>query len=459
MGQATSAGEPEALRGYPPRTAPGVVRLLCLAALAAGLWGLWRVGSVGAVSCSPDFEYFYKAGASLLAHGSLDPGYDVSSRGRVVPRGTCEWYMPFVSRLFSLLAWMKPQVAGRVWLAFNLAGLLWAVRIAGRLLSGLPQRDWPVTQLVPCLLLSLYWFWEFRLNQVNAFTLLLLLGSLVCLERGKQAAGGLWLGLAALIKLTPLLLVVWLVLKRWHRAALSAVATVVLFGPVADLIIFGPKDGADVYASWWDAAVVRGSSTGLILSQKEMDWRNQGLGAVASRWLHPTNYNTRFDNDPRLPDSREVLTINVASLSRTTVAWLASAVQFAVAVGLVVLSRRAARAAGPWQLRAEWTLWVLAMLWFMPVMRGYHVIFAYPAIALLCGALHYHGLVHWWSLLVLLALEGLVAGQASAVWMEAQALGAILGSVVLLAVPLVVLIVRLSRGSIRLPVLAGGGGS
>jgi hypothetical protein len=92
-----------------------------------------------------------------------------------------------------------------------------------------------------------------------------------------------------------------------------------------------------------------------------------------------------------------------------------------------------------WALRVEWALFVTAMLWFMPVMRSYHVIWAYPLVALLAGAIHHHGVAHWWSLIAWAALLGLVGSQATAVWMESGAGGAILGAVLGLGVPAVLL--------------------
>jgi hypothetical protein len=82
---------------------------------------------------------------------------------------------------------------------------------------------------------------------------------------------------------------------------------------------------------------------------------------------------------------------------------------------------------------------VTAMLWFMPVMRSYHVMWAYPLIAVLGGAIHHHGVAHWWSLIAWLALIGVAASQMTAFWMESGAGGAILGATLGLGVAGVVL--------------------
>ena len=454
-----SPAREESTRGLETRAAPVGVRVICLAGLAAGALGLMWIGGRAAAGGWPDFEYFYKAGASLLERGGLDPGYDVSLAGQVTERGSIPWYLPFVSRIMTLVAWLPQKQAGLVWLVLNVAAMFATLRLVGRHLVSLPPQDWPVTQLVPFFVLFLFWWWEFRLNQINNLTLLLLLGGFVCWQRGQHRASGLWLGLAVLIKVTPALLLVWFALKRQYRVVGLALLTIVLAGPMGDLAVFGPARTVDSYRSWFERAVADGSQRGLILSQRELDWRNQGLGAVASRWLHATDYSTRFDNEPRFGGDNVERTINVVNLSRVNVARIVMAIQGLSLVALVWLARRPAGRLSSWRLRLEWALFLMAMLWFMPVMRAYHVIWAYPAVAVLAGAVHYHGLRHWWSLMTLATLALAAAVQVmSAVpaegalpWLPPHAGGVILAVVVALAVPTIVLTLRIGRGQAKLP--------
>ncbi|MFQ6048973.1 MAG: glycosyltransferase family 87 protein [Phycisphaerae bacterium] len=336
-----------------------------------------------------DFQYFYNAGAVLLERGELDSGCDRWPDGRIERRGTISWYLPFVSRYMTLFAWLPFEVAGAVWLTLNLIAFLALPVLIGRHLMGLPPQDWPVTLLVPVLLLMFFWHWEFRLNQIDVLTLLLIVASFVQWQQRRPNLAGFWLGLAALIKVTPMLMVVWFGLKRQYRTVGVALLTVVLAGPVADLIVFRPAYALDAYRQWFQTAVVRSSQRGLVLNQLEMDWRNQGVGAVASRWLHPTNYALHFDNDPRIKTRRRLATMNVAELPRAQVATIVLAMTGLSVAGLLWLTRRPARDLNLWQLRAEWALVLLAMLWLMPVLRRYHLVMMLPATALLGSAVHY----------------------------------------------------------------------
>ena len=81
----TDRGEPR----LPPPVAPRSVRVLCWVALVGLTLWLARTGGLYIQAHAPDFEYFYKGGAWLLRHGTLDPGYDLVG-GRVERRGTLD---------------------------------------------------------------------------------------------------------------------------------------------------------------------------------------------------------------------------------------------------------------------------------------------------------------------------------------------------------------------------------
>ena len=434
-----------------PPEAPRAIRRVCLAAFVLIGAYLALIGAIFINEQWPDFEYFYKAGAWLWEHGGLDRGVDLLPGGQAVPRGSIEWYLPFTSRMMTLIAWLPYKTAGFIWVALNVAAMFTTVRLIGRQLMGLPPRDWPVTMLLPFLFLIVFWYWEYKLNQIDNFTLLLLVATFVHWQQGRHKVAGLWLGLAVLLKLTPALLGLWFLLKRQFRLVGVAALTFVLAGPVSDLIVFGPGPAIDEYHIWARKAVHRASHRRLVLAQLEMDWRNQGLGAVLSRWLHPTSYATRFDNEPRAPASPYPKWVNVAHLTPETIANVVTVVLGLSLVGLLVLARRPARLLNLWQLRMEWALFVLAMLWFMPVMRRYHMIWALPAMALLAAGEHHVGWRRRWTILALIAMFIVVGSQIALISKEfigtnlVEGYGITLFSVVALVVPLVTVLLWLAR--------------
>lgn len=379
---------------------------LALALTWLGMVGL-RFGQRGL----PDFEFFYKAAAWLVEHGGLDRGFDRLGDGKLVPRGSLEWYLPFVSRVLTPLGYLSLPNAHLVWLGLNLLALAATLRLLLVHGLGMTSRDWPIAGVALIALLGLFWYWEFRLNQINNFSLLLLTACFVHVQQGRRGTAGLWLGLAVLVKFTPALLLAWLVLKRQWRTVAVALATVLVAGPLADMLVFGPTVAAEYYRGWYEQAVQRSSPAALIRSQREMDWRNQALGAVLSRWLHPTSWSTTFDNDPRGPDDPTPRFINVTNLPREHIATIATLLTVASIAGLLWLTRHPAGRCSQRALLIEWSLFLLAMLWLMPVMRRYHLIWAAPATAVLLQQLWRVGLDRWSGRIAAGALLLLVAGQ------------------------------------------------
>jgi hypothetical protein len=430
----------------PARVAPPLLRWLCLAGLVGAL--IWPVLlAIMFINLGgPDFEYFYKAGRSIADGGVIDSGYDVVA-GVVSERGTLDWYWPFVHRLMSVFATLPYRYAGYAWITLNVLAILATIWMLGRHVSDLPPQDWAVTQLVPFLLLFIYWMWELRLNQINALTMLLMVGSYVAWEKGRRVQAGFWIGLAVLIKITPGLLVLWYVLKRQWRTVGAATLTILLAGPVSDIAAFGVDLTRETYRDWLHRSITVGSHRGLILNQREMDWRNQALGAVVGRWLHPTSFTNRFDNDPRVDqDYRDAIPrmINVVNLPTSTVATIVNGLALAILLALMWIARRPAAGLTVWRTRGEWALFMLGMLCLMPVMRLYHAIWALPAITVLGGLVHRATWRRPWSRLAVVCLLLATATQLALIPDDkaVNAGGTVLLAVVLIALPLVAALAR-----------------
>lgn len=456
---ATDAPAATAPAAIQPPTAPRVVRITCYVVFALIAAGLFRTGLASATHDLPDFEYFYEGGRALLVHGSLDQGLDQLPDGQLERRGTIAWYLPAVSRFMTLIAWLPQRAAGIVWLCANVLALLTAVRLVGQYLVGLPRQDWPVTQLVPFMLLAGAWLWEFRLNQIDMLTLLLLVAAFVHWQQRHGAVAGIWVGLATLLKLTPALIVLWFLLKRQWRVVGVAALTIAVAGPVADAIVLGPQQAVDEYRGWFKRAVVGGSHRALIIKGEELDWRNQASGAVLARWLTRTSYATHFDNDPRFTDYREEPRYhNIADWPPERVALLHSVLAGLCVVGLVLIARRPAGRLSLWQLRIEWALFMLAMLWLMPVMRRYHVVLAFPAVAMVAAVVHYAGHRSWFARLAYVCIGLVVVMQGVLITRDQsrdssalEAGGVILGGMLVLGIPLVVARLWLARRPRALP--------
>ena len=134
MARSTDAPvESEAVSGL--SSAPRAARILCILAFVGLAYFLFLRGGDHIQRHWPDFEYFYKAGAWMLAHGGLDAGYDLTENGGLQRRGTIDWYLPFTHRVMTLFAWAPYVPAGAVWLILNLIAMFASLRMMGRYMS------------------------------------------------------------------------------------------------------------------------------------------------------------------------------------------------------------------------------------------------------------------------------------------------------------------------------------
>ncbi|WP_180802188.1 glycosyltransferase 87 family protein, partial [Kytococcus schroeteri] len=165
----------------------------------------------------------YRWGGQLVADG--DPLY-------VARDGLPFTYPPFAALVFVPLALVPRAVAVAVLTLASALGLVVALRRAleGRregsmtLLGRRLAPTWPVLGALGVAAVVCEPVWQtFSFGQVN----LLLAGLLAAdlLRRGDRPWRGVWLGVAAGIKLTPVFLVAWLVLTRQWRAAGVALAS------------------------------------------------------------------------------------------------------------------------------------------------------------------------------------------------------------------------------------------
>jgi alpha-1,2-mannosyltransferase len=311
-----------------------------------GLLALVVVGLLGVWPSPPakDFSFFYAAGQYWQAHGQPAPS------GRL---GHLAWYQPFAIRCLALLAYLPARWAGAIWVVGN-AGCLWASAwLIGRYWHG---HGWRF-ELPAMLALTLYAYVQFDLNQTTPPVLLLVVVGFVALQSRRDALAGVSIGVATLLKITPALLLLWLLLKRRWRAVGCCVAVVLLLGPGIDALDAGWQQAWQWQIDWIQRIRYSGSAWVILQSGQQADVGNHSVAAIVHRWV----------------DGGHGL-IRTACWGALTLGGLAV---------LVVASLRSSRKDDPPRWRWEFALWCLGMLWLSPVVRQYHLLFTYPAISLL----------------------------------------------------------------------------
>lgn len=174
-------------------------------------------------------------------------------------------YPPVFAVLVAPLGLLPDAVASLVWLLIGQAALAAAIVIV---LRGWRPRGWAVAGLL-CATLTFYPLWVDAVQgQANLPILLLVTVGIAGIVQGRPRAGAA-LGAAAALKLTPVILLVWLVVDRrlreaaWMLAGMVAVTavgaltrfhdTMVFFGQVVPAL----ASGTAYYANQSLAGIVR----------------------------------------------------------------------------------------------------------------------------------------------------------------------------------------------------------
>lgn len=154
-------------------------------------------------------------------------------------------YPPFAALCFSVLALAQHAALAVTFSVGSLAALLVAVRVTG----GALWRDfgWSHAALIGCLAVALEPVWKtLLLGQVNLYLMAIVIVDLLAVRSDRYR--GFLIGLAAAIKLTPAVFLLYLVAGRQWRAVLNAVAAFAACTALAALIRPG-----DSVAYWFTA--------------------------------------------------------------------------------------------------------------------------------------------------------------------------------------------------------------
>jgi alpha-1,2-mannosyltransferase len=185
---------------------------------------------------SGEFEDFgaYLAAAHAVANHSDLYAQFIHQRPNVALSGFD--YPPVVAFLVQPLAWVSATAAAMIWLWVTVACSAAATGIAAFTL--LP-RAWPrleIGALVTFLFsAATYNYWH---GQMNPVIFLLLALALHAWVHERQTRFGVLIGIAASIKLAPIVLVVLIIRRRWWRAA-GACAVTVAAGLALGVAAFG----------------------------------------------------------------------------------------------------------------------------------------------------------------------------------------------------------------------------
>lgn len=313
-----------------------------------------------------DFEHFYLDGRYVWEHGALNPDLD----GPEETRRRLPFYLPIVPVMIAPLTAFGRVPAALLWTTMQVASLAYVFHALQRGLRNAGVRDAAKVVALAALLAVAAIFEAAKFSQLTFPVLALLLGGLRRLQVGNGKVGGALIGLAAVIKLLPALLIVWLVLKRRWAALWSAVLLLFLL-IFSCCIVLGPAQTRQELVRWYEynvAAAGRGLDDPTLRAHF-IDHRNQSLANVLARISVP-DHPFRTPWQPLALDERTCRNV-------------------ALAINVVLLLGLAVSALRPWdrltrlQRLAELALFMLGMLVLSPLVRTYYFAWALPALAVL----------------------------------------------------------------------------
>lgn len=315
-----------------------------------------------------DFHHFYRDASYVWRHGALNPDLDNPD---LALRRQLPFYLPVVPLALAPLAAGGLMPAALLWTlgqlvaAFACVRMLWDVRGPEPPATGAFVVVWALSLPVV--------YESARFNQLGLIVLALVLGGMRCVVRRRPITGGGLLAIAAVLKLLPGLLLVWLLLKRQWRAAITFVLVGAAAAVLPCLIWFGPAATWNYHVQWFHHDVTGAPMRGMTdddLRAHFIDHRNQSLSAVTARLVDP-------EHPFRAP-------LQPLQLGADAARWISRAGWLVLACGLIWVTRRPlARddlgGCQP-QLQFDASLYLLGLLLLSPLLRTYYLVWAIPAV-------------------------------------------------------------------------------
>ena len=194
-----------------------------LGGLSAAVVGLFAL--VLAHQWQVDFEVYRTGGLHVLGTGLYAAQVNAANRNLLFT------YTPLAAMAFWPFSFLSPWAGQVVWDVVNIAALaaLVAVSVAAARRRPLQRADWQLALIALAPVSLLIWpvRYGFELGQINVVLVLLIVAdlSMDVSWRGRRLPRGVLVGVAAAIKLTPLVFIPYLLVTRQWVAARNAVLT------------------------------------------------------------------------------------------------------------------------------------------------------------------------------------------------------------------------------------------
>jgi hypothetical protein len=339
----------------------------------------------------------------LRGHGTVDyrAWYEVGQR---VLAGDDIYFAPkreydFIYPPTGALLFAAASILGQcgfilVLVAINSIAWFLSARFGANLAAENRDRSNAWLYLAPNFLVMVSIWSNYHLGQPSLVLLALMLGAFVSLRAKREVFAGALIALAAAIKAFPVVAIVYLIYRRYWKAALSLILTLTF----VLLVLPAPFPGG-FERTWrdfekWSVGMLKYDTRGVGQRPgRSQTWKNQSVVGVANRLLR------RVDIDDTTPPDRPAY-VNVADLKFSTVN--AIIVAIGLALGIILLAvmpprnRRTAET-DP----TEFALLLLMILMLTPLSYSYLFSWLLLPFAVITQRTLNRKAIPWWALAAL----------------------------------------------------------
>jgi hypothetical protein len=246
----------------------------------------------------------------------------------------------------------------------NAAAWFCCIIFSVRLATGEWQRGHVLLYLIPNLVMGAHVWGNFLLGQPSLLLLALMLGAFIALRRQLNVLGGVLIALAAAIKAFPVMAIVYLIYRRYWKAA-AAMALTLAFLLILLPIPFRGYDLAKQDLERWSSGMLfKYDETGVGQRLgRSNSWKNQSIWGVANRLLRRVEYDHKYE--PHTPVYANFVDLEFKTVNQII---LATALALGVAfIALMPATRRRTQQSDA----IEFALLLLLILIFTPLSFGY----------------------------------------------------------------------------------------
>jgi hypothetical protein len=361
----------------------GLRRLISIFIGIAFVFSVWPLLRCLRGQTMIDYRTWYEAGRNVLTGHEI---YFLRTSSEY------DFIYPPACALFLAVASVLGQ-CGFVFVLVAINTIAWFVsaRLSAKLAHGERGPPNPWLYLIPSFLVMVSIWSNYHLGQPSLVLLALMLGAFACLRAKREWCAGALIALAAAIKAFPVVAIVYLVYRKYWKAAASLVLTLIFLLLILPAPFRGGFERAWGDLEKWSAGMLKYNAHGVGQRPgRSQTWKNQSLVGVANRLLR------HIDIDDTRPPASPVYA-NIADLKFSTVNAIIIVVALTLGVAfLLAMPPRHLRT--PETDAIEFALLLLMMLMLTPLSYSYLFSWLMFPLAVVAQRSFTRKAIPWWAI-------------------------------------------------------------